>query len=52
MESGEPDPLQDLLMDSNGLTRQISAEPTALGTWTTTQRLLAVKRKDDQNNCK
>ncbi len=52
MESGEPDPLQDLLMDSNGLTRQVREDPTALGTWTTVQRLLAVKRKNDQSNCK
>jgi hypothetical protein len=46
MEPGELDPLQDLLMDSNGVTRQVGTAPATLGTWTTVQRLLVVKRKN------
>jgi hypothetical protein len=44
---GELDPLQELLADSAGLTRQVSASSSApmnLGSWTTTQRVLVVKR--------
>jgi hypothetical protein len=45
---GDSDPLQDLLVDSTGMTRQVSAEaqaqPQSLGTWATTQRVLVVKK--------
>jgi len=47
-ESGEPDPLQELLMDSAGATRGLapvsSGGPKDLKGWTTVQRVLVVKR--------
>ncbi|MGO9272147.1 MAG: caspase domain-containing protein [Terriglobia bacterium] len=45
--TGEPDPLQELLMDSAGLTRGVApvlSRPLDLGQWTTVQRVLVVKR--------
>ena len=44
---GESDPLQDLLDDSVGLSRNIASadKPVDLGTWATLQRVLLVKRK-------
>jgi hypothetical protein len=44
-DSGPPDPLQQLLADSAGLTRQVAPHATTLGSWTTVQRVLVVKRK-------
>jgi len=46
-QSGDLDPLQELLMDSAGVSRGVSpllSKPVDLGTWTTTQRVLVVKR--------
>jgi hypothetical protein len=42
---GEPDPLQELLMESTLGTRNVASKPLNLGAWTTTQRVLVVKRK-------
>jgi hypothetical protein len=45
--SRELDPLEELLADSAGETRQVSpllGKPVALGSWTTVQRVLVVKR--------
>jgi len=41
----DPDPLQELLEDSVGLTRQVAPQGVNLGSWTTMQRVLLVKRK-------
>jgi len=44
---GESDPLQELLMDSTGETRGLapmSSKPLDLGSWTTVQRVLVIKR--------
>ena len=46
-DTGELDPLQELLMDSAGATRGVApllTKPVDLGTWTTAQRVLVVKR--------
>jgi len=43
--SGELDPLQALLMDSTTGTRGVLNTRLTLGAWTTTQRVLVVKRK-------
>lgn len=45
IEAGPPDPLQQLLNDSLGSTRGLAPQSTTLGTWTTIQRVLVVKRK-------
>jgi hypothetical protein len=47
VEPGPPDPLQQLLKDSLGSTRGLTLAPqsTTLGSWTTVQRVLVVKRK-------
>jgi len=45
LEAGPPDPLQQLLNDSLGSTRGLAPQSTTLGTWTTVQRVLVVKRK-------
>jgi hypothetical protein len=42
------DPLQQLLMDSAGVTRQVApvlSKPIDLGSWTAVQRVLFVKKK-------
>jgi hypothetical protein len=47
-ESAELDPLEELLLDSTGVSRGVSPllnKPLDLGTWTTVQRVLRVKRK-------
>ncbi len=47
-DDGALDPLQQLLMDSAGETRQVSPvsnKPVSLGDWTTVQRVLVVKRR-------
>jgi hypothetical protein len=46
VETGELDPLQQLLADSTGTSRGLAplSQPIDLGTWTTTQRILAVRR--------
>jgi hypothetical protein len=44
----DDDPLQQLLADAGGATRQVSVEPTKpldLGTWATTQRVLVVRKR-------
>ncbi len=44
----ELDPIQQLLMDSSGVTRGLTpvlSKPLDLGTWTTLQRVLFVRRK-------
>jgi uncharacterized caspase-like protein len=46
-DSGELDPLQELLNDSAGVTRQVSpmvGKPLDLGSWASVQRVLVVKR--------
>jgi hypothetical protein len=46
--TAELDPLQELLLDSTGVSRGVSpllSKPLDLGTWTTVQRVLRVKRK-------
>ncbi|HXJ93693.1 MAG TPA: caspase family protein [Terriglobia bacterium] len=42
---GEPDPLQQLLTDSVGGTRGVALAVSDLGTWTTVQRVLMVRRR-------
>ena len=42
---GELDPLEELLMDSTGVSRGLLGKPLDLGTWITLQRVLLVKRK-------
>jgi hypothetical protein len=47
-ESSEPDPLEELLMDSAGVSRGLApllSKPLNLGAWTTTQRVIVVRRK-------
>jgi caspase domain-containing protein len=45
-ETAEADPLEELLLDSTGVSRGVSLnKPLDLGTWTTVQRVLRVKRK-------
>jgi uncharacterized caspase-like protein len=47
-ESAELDPLEELLLDSTGVSRGVSPllnKPLDLSTWTTVQRVLRVKRK-------
>lgn len=47
-DSTERDPLEELLFDSTGVSRGVSPllnKPLDLGTWTTIQRVLRVKRK-------
>lgn len=47
-DSTELDPLQELLMDSAGVTRQVApllSKPIDLGSWTAVQRVLVVKKK-------
>ena len=47
-DSTNLDPLQELLMDSTGVSRGVApllARPVDLGTWTTTQRVLLVKKR-------
>jgi hypothetical protein len=47
-EAAELDPLEQLLLDSTGASRGVSpllSKPLDLGTWTTVQRVLRVKRK-------
>ena len=46
VETGEPDALQELLGQSSETTRQVAPQPLNLGTWTTVQRVLLVKRKN------
>ncbi len=43
-DTGEPDPLQELLMDSS-LTRQVTDKAQTLGSWTSVQRVLLVKKR-------
>ena len=46
-DTGELDPLQQLLTDSAGVTRQVApllSKPVDLGSWNTVQRVLVVKR--------
>jgi uncharacterized caspase-like protein len=46
-DSAELDPLQQLLMDSSGVSRGLTPvlnKPVELGSWTTIQRVLVVKR--------
>ncbi len=46
-DSGELNPLQQLLTDSAGVTRQVApllSKPVDLGSWNTVQRVLVVKR--------
>ena len=46
-DAGELDPLQQLLTDSAGVTRQVApllSKPVDLGSWNTVQRILVVKR--------
>jgi hypothetical protein len=48
VDAGETDPLQELLMDSAGETRQVTpllSKPVDLGTWATVQRVLVVRLK-------
>jgi hypothetical protein len=48
-EPGEIDPLNELLMDSQGMSRNLApllGKPVDLGAWATTQRVLLVKRKN------
>ena len=47
--TGELDPLQELLMDSSGVSRGVAprlAKPVDLGTWPTAQRVLLVKKTE------
>lgn len=47
VDTGEMDPLQELLTDSAGISRQVTpllSKPVDLGTWTTVQRVLVVRR--------
>ena len=47
-DTGDLDPIQELLMDSAGVTRGVGpplTKPVDLGTWATVQRVLVVKRK-------
>jgi hypothetical protein len=43
--AGETDPLQELLMESALGTRGVMSKPLNLGAWTTTQRVLVVRRR-------
>jgi hypothetical protein len=45
IETGPPDPLQALLNDSTGTRGLTPADSTALGTWTTVQKVLVIKKK-------
>jgi hypothetical protein len=47
-DGAAPDPLEVLIMDSTGVSRGVAPlldKPVDLGTWTTVQRVLVVKRK-------
>jgi hypothetical protein len=47
-DTGDLDPIQELLMDSAGVSRGVGpplTKPVDLGTWATVQRVLVVKRK-------
>ena len=46
VEAGEPDPLEELLGQSTEGTRQVAAQPLNLGTWTTAQKTLVIRRKN------